>query len=85
LQAQLLIVARDLATFNRPTDRDYLSIKSYFDEETPLCNVESYIYRREDIIALKPGRENAWLDAFVERVLQKLSSKWIRVSPPPFT
>jgi hypothetical protein len=38
------------------------------------------VYRREDIITLKPGRENAWLDASVERVLQKFSCSWIRVS-----
>jgi hypothetical protein len=57
-----------------------LSVKSYFDEEAPLCNVESYIYRREDIITLKPGRENAWLDAFVEGTLQKFSCIGLRVS-----
>lgn len=55
-------------------------MKSYFDEEAPLCNVESYIYRREDIVTLKPGRENAWLDAFVEGVLQKFSCMGLRVS-----
>jgi hypothetical protein len=54
-------------------------VKSYFDEEAPLCNVESYIYWKEDIITLKPGRETAWLDAFIENVLQKLSSRFIRV------
>jgi hypothetical protein len=54
-------------------------VKSYFDEEAPLCNVESYIYWKEDIITLKPGRETAWLDAFIEKVLQKLTSKFIRV------
>jgi hypothetical protein len=54
-------------------------VKSYFDEEAPLCNVESYIYWKEDIITLKPGRETAWLDALIEKVLQKLSSRFIRV------
>ncbi|KAF4624048.1 hypothetical protein G7Y89_g14125 [Cudoniella acicularis] len=76
--AQLLTAARDLTAFSRPSNRDYLSVKSYFNEEAPLCNVESYIYRREDIITLKPGRENAWLDAVVERVLQKFSCDSIR-------
>jgi hypothetical protein len=53
-------------------------VKSYFDEEAPLCNVESYIYHKEDIITLKPGRETAWLDEFIENILQKLSSRFIR-------
>jgi len=75
---QLLTAARDIASLNRPPTRDYLSVKSYFDEEAPLCNVESYIYCKEDIITLKPGRETAWLDAFIEAVLQKLSSTFIR-------
>ena len=76
---QLLTAARDIASLNRPPTRDYLSVKSYFDEEAPLCNVESYIYRKEDIITLKPGRETAWLDAFIEEGLHKLSSTFIRV------
>jgi hypothetical protein len=76
---QLLIAARDIASLNRPTARDYLRAKSYFDEESPLCNVESYIYCKEDIITLKPGRETAWLDAFIEKVLQKFASRFIRV------
>jgi len=76
----LLNAARDLANFNRPPERDYLSVKSYFDEETPLCNIESYIYHKEDLISLKPGRESAWLDVLVEKVLQKLPFKLTRVS-----
>ena len=70
---------QDRWDFNRPPARDYLSVKSYFDEETPLCNIESYIYHKEDLISLKPGRENAWLDVAVEKVLQKLPYKLIRV------
>jgi len=56
-----------------------MSVRSYFDEEAPLCNLESYIYCKEDIITLKPGRENAWLDAVVENILQKISCKFVRV------
>ncbi|PVH82395.1 hypothetical protein DL98DRAFT_653150 [Cadophora sp. DSE1049] len=76
--ASLLVIARDLASFNRPPARDFRSVKSYFDSELPLCNAESYIYRQEDIIALKPGREKAWLDTSVEKILQKLNSRFIR-------
>ena len=53
--------------YNRPPRRDYLSVKRYFEQVPPVCNVESYIFREEDIITLKPGRESAWLDDFVER------------------
>ncbi|KAH7348547.1 hypothetical protein BKA65DRAFT_605900 [Rhexocercosporidium sp. MPI-PUGE-AT-0058] len=76
--ASLLVVARDLASFNRPPARDFRSVKSYFDSQVPLCNIESYIYRQEDIIALKPGREKAWLDTSVEKILQMLNSRITR-------
>lgn len=78
---QLLNTARDLASYNRPSRRDYSSVKSYFDEEAPVCNNETYIYCREDLVTLKPGRENAWLDAVMERILQKCSCKLIQVRP----
>lgn len=75
-----MTLARDVASFNRPSNRDYRSVKSYFDEEAPLCSVESYIYRKEDIISLKPGRETAWLDTVIENILQKCGCGIIRVS-----
>ncbi|CAG8977492.1 hypothetical protein HYALB_00009324 [Hymenoscyphus albidus] len=67
-----------MATYNRPSSRDYLSVKSYFDEEAPVSNPENYIYCTEDIITLKPGRENAWLDAAVENILQRFSCRFIQ-------
>ncbi|CZR70166.1 uncharacterized protein PAC_20067 [Phialocephala subalpina] len=76
--ADLLIVSRELAGFTRPPARDYFSVKNYFDSQGPICNPESYIYRKEDIVTLKPGRENAWIDAFIEKILHKLSSPLIR-------
>ncbi|KAF4630953.1 hypothetical protein G7Y89_g7180 [Cudoniella acicularis] len=76
--ADLLKSARELAGFNRASHRDYRSVTNYFNSTAPLCNKESYIYRKEDIITLKPGRENAWLDAVIEDILQKLSCPLIR-------
>jgi hypothetical protein len=68
--------------FNKPPRRDYLSVKRYFEQVPPVCNIESYIYCKEDIITLKPGRESAWLDDFVEKIVQKLTCyKRIRVWP----
>lgn len=31
---------------------------------------EDFIYNKDDLITLRPGRESAWLDAFVEFVLK---------------
>ncbi|KUJ19488.1 uncharacterized protein LY89DRAFT_642559 [Mollisia scopiformis] len=76
--SEMLLISRDLVALNRPPHRDYTSVKSYFDEEAPLCDVESYIYSREDIVALKPGRESAWLDSFIEGLLQRFACRLIR-------
>jgi hypothetical protein len=73
------MLGRDFACFNRPPTRDYLSVKSYFDEEAPLFNAEGYIYCKEDIITLKSGRENAWLDGFVDNALQIVPYKFYQV------
>jgi hypothetical protein len=78
--ADLLIIAQKLAGLNKPPTRDYLSVKYYFDMEDPVCNVESYVFRREDLISLKPGREIAWLDGAIEKLLQSLSPRFTRVS-----
>lgn len=70
-----------MVALNKPASRDYTSVKNYFDDEQPLCSDdEFYIYRKEDIITLKPGRENAWLDGVVEKILQTFTCAPIRVS-----
>ena len=39
-----------------------------------------FIYEKEDLVTLRPGREHAWLDGLLERTLQILSCRLIRVS-----
>lgn len=76
--AELLTIARDLTSLNKPAARDYQSVRTYFEDKAPVCEDERYIFHKEDIITLKPGRENAWLDAMVEKGLRKLGSPTIR-------
>lgn len=38
-----------------------------------------FIYRKEDLVTLRPGRESAWLDAFVERFLKMINCKPVQV------
>ena len=45
-----------------------------FDEEM------SFIYEKEDLITLRPGREYAWLDSIVERVLRDFRCRFTVVS-----
>ena len=73
---------------NKPPARDHLSVQNYLENgfETdnkplrPLLEADSqFIRRKEDLVTLRPGRENAWLDAFVERFLRLVDCKPIQV------
>ncbi|KIM94110.1 hypothetical protein OIDMADRAFT_184533 [Oidiodendron maius Zn] len=83
--AELLGAAHTLAGLSKPAKRDYTSVRNYIDDESPLIGEEAeYILCKEDLITIRPGRENAWLDAFVEKFLQKISCppiKYIFCSP----
>jgi len=79
LIAELLTTARELASFSRPPKRDYTSVKSYFDENGPVVYNEGYIYLKEDIITIKPGREKALLDVIILELLKMLNCRLTRV------
>lgn len=64
---------------NKPTARDQQSVKNYLENgslvdgkmERPLLQADTeFVFHKEDLVTLRPGRESAWLDAFVERILK---------------
>jgi len=78
---------------NKPAARDQQSVQcflengSWVDGQTirPLLQSDTeFVYHKEDLITLRPGRESAWLDAFVERVLKVFHCGAIQVSLYPF-
>ncbi|MCJ1431896.1 hypothetical protein MMC27_001252 [Xylographa pallens] len=76
---QLLLQAQQLVSLNRPANRDHRSVINMMENHTPLFEAEaSFIYEKEDLITLRPGRETAFLDAFVERMLQMCHCKPIQ-------
>ncbi|KAL9006542.1 MAG: hypothetical protein Q9188_000702 [Gyalolechia gomerana] len=81
---QYLLQAHQVVSMSKPAARDHLSVKNFlengFGEEgrrvRPLMQADSeFIYRNEDLVTLRPGRESAWLDAFVERFLKMINCK----------
>lgn len=38
-----------------------------------------FIYEKEDLVTLRPGREHAWLDGLLERTLKVLRCRLIKV------
>jgi len=68
---ELLLKAQQLAASNRPPQRDYNSVANFVRHKKPLVEGDDdFIYRKEDLITLRPGRESAWLDAAVEKLLK---------------
>lgn len=68
---EILLNAQQLAASNRPPQRDYNSVASFVKHKKPLFEGDDdFIYCKEDLITLRPGRESAWLDATVEKILK---------------
>jgi hypothetical protein len=55
---------------NKPARADYNSVDSFCTNEPLACDENSWIQYKEDLITLRPGREHAWLDAGIERLLR---------------
>ena len=71
-----------MAALQRPSDRDYKSLRYWLYARQPLVEIEAKLFRRrEDIVALRTGRESADFDVLVEQCLGILDSfftKWCR-------
>lgn len=50
------------------------NVKPVFEGE------DEFVRRKEDLVTLRPGRESAWLDAFVERLLRMIHCSPVEVS-----
>ena len=68
---QILIQAQQLCAMNRPSRHDHRSVVNYVENEQPLLEGDrDFIYHAEDLVTIRGGRETAWLDAVVEKVLR---------------
>jgi hypothetical protein len=78
---QLLLQAQQLTMANKPSTRDHNSVSDYIAVTKPLLEADaSFIKHTEDLITLRPGRESAWVDDLVERLLKMLPYKLTQVS-----
>jgi hypothetical protein len=70
-----------MVALNKPAARDYRSVEAYIFDKKPLVDEESgFIYRKEDLITLRDGREMAFLDSFTEKVLKIFHCPFLQVS-----
>ncbi|KAJ4333900.1 hypothetical protein N0V87_007270 [Didymella glomerata] len=70
---EILLKARDMNTLQKPSDRDYKSIRTWFWNKKPVYEEEAmFIKRREDLLSLRHGREWSSFDGLVENCLRKM-------------
>lgn len=84
---EVLIKARQLESFQKPSNRNYRSVRRYHYNTDPLMDNETDAIRtKEDIISLHNGREWATFDGGVETMLGQLDRVLQKVfgtkSPP---
>jgi hypothetical protein len=76
-----LAAAQKLTRFNRPTEGEYASVRNWIEGQNGVLDEDAeFVYQKEDLITLRPGREYAWLDAGVERVLRSFDwrvTRWL--------
>jgi hypothetical protein len=79
--ASLVQVAQSLTNCNRPSSSEHHSVRNFINYRQPLVPSEQkFIYCKEDLITLRPGREHAWLDSSMEKVLKWMRCDLIEVS-----
>jgi hypothetical protein len=78
---EILLKARELNAFQRPSKRDYHSFRTWFWNVKPLSYEleEQFIKRKEDLISLRHGREWSSFDGFIESCLQKIHCRLTQV------
>ncbi|KAF2752007.1 hypothetical protein M011DRAFT_463492 [Sporormia fimetaria CBS 119925] len=84
---EVLIKARTLESFQKPSDRNYRSVRRYHHNTKPLQDSEMDAIRsKEDIVSLRNGREWASFDGGVETMISQIDhflQKLFRLRSPP--
>lgn len=81
---EILVKARELNAFQRPSKRDYKSFRNWFWNIKPLSYEleEQFIKRKEDLVSLRHGREWSGFDGFIESCIRKMHCPLTQVKWP---
>lgn len=84
---EVLINVRRLESFQKPSDRDYRSVRRYYNNTKPLMDGEMESVRcKEDIVSISSGRERAAFDGGVETLIGQVDGtlqKWFNLKQAP--
>ena len=74
--------ARELKAINPPSNRDYKSVLNFMENgHCQLYEKEmEYIYKKADLVTLRPDREHAWLYSRTESILKIYPRGLLKVS-----
>ncbi|MCJ1351954.1 MAG: hypothetical protein MMC33_001938 [Icmadophila ericetorum] len=76
---EILAKARELVSFQKPSNRDYNSVINWFSNVEPLVEKEqAFIRHREDLLTINTGREWCGFDGMIEKMLKKCDCWLIR-------
>lgn len=76
---EVLLRTQEVNSLQKPSRKDYRSVKSWFMNHEPVVQGEwRYLLRKEDIVTLRTGRECAGFDGFVENMLRYLDACLMR-------
>lgn len=65
-----------MIAMHHPSKVDYNSVRNWMHFRNPLMEREaSWVDHEEDMVTLRAGREHAWLDSSIEKLL-----KWFHCS-----
>lgn len=68
----MLLKAKDVAAMQRPSKRDWRSVKNWITNQKPLvAREQKFILRKEDLVTLRCGREGAGFESLVEQMLAR--------------
>lgn len=68
-----------MCAMQRPSRRDYKSVRNWFQNNEPIIQQEmSFVRCKEDLVSLRTGREYAGFDSLVERCLSRLDSMLVK-------
>ena len=77
---ELLIKAREIASFQQPSARDYRSVRTWFYNIEPLVEKEAqFVAHKEDIVSIRSGREWSSFDGWIESTLRRFDCALLRV------
>jgi hypothetical protein len=72
---EILMKARELAEFQRPSERDWLNLRKWLYNKKPLDYEpeEMFIRMRDDLVTLRPRTDWGKIDGWIELVISRLS------------